>query len=107
MKFKKYILRTVKILSLLLALVLCIGFLQQYVLCHSDHNRERIFGFYLEPKNSLDVVLIGASEVYADYAAVTHMKSMGTQVIRLLHKVILYRIIKLRLKKLCVLRIQN
>lgn len=69
MKNKKYILRTVKILSLLLALVVCIGFLQEYVLCHADHNRERVFGFYLEPRNSVDVVLIGASEVYADYAA--------------------------------------
>ncbi len=66
---KKFLLRAVKIVSLLLALVICIGLLQEYVLCHADHNRERIKGFYLEDDNSLDVAVIGASDVYAGYSA--------------------------------------
>ena len=45
-----------------------LGFLQEYVLCHADHNRQRIKGFYDESKDSLDVVFLGASEVYSDFA---------------------------------------
>ncbi len=69
MKKKKYALRIVKLLSLFLVLAVCVCFLQEYVLCHADANRERIKGFYLEDKDSLDVVVIGASEVYAGYSA--------------------------------------
>lgn len=69
MKKKVYAKRVLKITTLVLALAVCVGFLQEFVLCHSDHNRERLKGFFLEDKNSIDVVLIGASEVYADYAA--------------------------------------
>lgn len=65
---KKNVLRAVKILSLLLAITATLGFLQEFVLCHADHNRERIKGFYDEDKNSLDVVILGASEVYSDFA---------------------------------------
>ncbi|MCQ4022538.1 MULTISPECIES: hypothetical protein [unclassified Ruminococcus] len=68
MKKKKYIIRAVKVLSLLTAIVLLTAFLQEFVLCHADHNRERIKGFYLEDKDSIDVVLIGASEIYSSYA---------------------------------------
>lgn len=60
-----YILRT---LCFLITVALIIGFLQEYVLCHADHNRERIKGFFEEDKGSLDLVLLGASEVYSDFA---------------------------------------
>ena len=66
---KKYLIRTVKILSLLLAILIAVGVLQEFVLAHTDHNRQRVKGFYLEDKDSLDVVFIGASEVYADYSS--------------------------------------
>ncbi len=65
---KLYVLRTVKLLCLLLALTLSAGLLQEYVLCHADHNRQRLKGFYLEDENSLDVVYMGASEAYSDIA---------------------------------------
>ena len=65
---KKTVLRIVKIISLILALVLTIGLLQEFVLCHADHNRQRLKGFYLEDQGSLDVVYLGASEVYSDIA---------------------------------------
>lgn len=65
---KKNVLRTVKILSLLVAVAVTIGLLQEFVLCHADHNRQRLKGFYEENKSSLDVVILGASEVYSDYA---------------------------------------
>ena len=62
------VLRTIKLISLFIAVALTAGILQEFVLCHADHNRERLKGFYLEEKNSLDVVFMGASEVYSDFA---------------------------------------
>lgn len=77
MKKKRYILRSVKIMSLLLALIMCVGFLQEYLLCHADHNRERIKGFYLEDKDSVDVVFIGASEVYSGFSSCYAYEKFG------------------------------
>ena len=65
---KRFWLRTVKLLSLILALGLCFALLQEYIFCHADHNRERIKGFYLEAPRTLDIVYLGASEVYSDVA---------------------------------------
>lgn len=65
---KKNVLRFLKILCLMLAFALTVGVLQQLVLVHADHNRQRINGFYEEKENSLDIVLLGASEVYSDFA---------------------------------------
>lgn len=77
MNRKKYIKRALKIISLLLVVVLCTALLQEYLLCHSDHNRERIKGFYLEDRDSLDVVIIGASEVYSGFSSVYAYKRFG------------------------------
>lgn len=65
---KKYILRLVKLISLLLAVIISALLLQNYVLCHIDHNKLRMDGFYLEDENTLDVVLTGASEVYTGFS---------------------------------------
>lgn len=62
------VLRTIKLISLFIAVALTAGVLQEYVLCHADHNRERLKGFYLEENDSLDVVFMGASEVYSDFS---------------------------------------
>lgn len=65
---KKFLLRTSKLLCLILAVALSAGLLQEYVLCHADHNRVRVKGFFEEDKSSLDVVYMGASDVYSDIA---------------------------------------
>lgn len=65
---KRNLLRTVKVLCLLLALALTFLALQEFVLCRADHNRQRLKGFYLEDGQSLDVVVLGASEAYSDFA---------------------------------------
>lgn len=57
-----------KVVSLVVAVVITSLFLQQYVLLHYDSNRLRIEGFYLEEKNTIDVALIGSSEVYASFS---------------------------------------
>ena len=40
-------------------------------------NIATIEGFYKEPKDSIDVMMIGASEVYADYSATEAWKNYG------------------------------
>lgn len=66
---KQYFKRIVMITSLVLALIVTVLLLQEYVLMRSDHNRERIKAYYLEDPGSIDVVLIGSSEVYCGYSA--------------------------------------
>ena len=61
--------RILKIGSLLLAVILTLLLLQEFVLCRLDDNRERIKGFYLEDDDSIDVAFIGSSEVYSGYSA--------------------------------------
>ncbi len=65
---KGKILRIVKLLCLALVVCLTVGILQEFVLCHADHNRQRLKGFFEEDAQSLDVVFLGASEVYSDFA---------------------------------------
>ena len=65
---KRRIFRLIRVVCLILAVLLMVGLLQEYVFCHADHNRQRIKGFYEEDKNSLDIVYLGASEVYSDIA---------------------------------------
>ncbi len=57
--------RTVKILSLAAALVLFFSFSQMYFWRCNSHNELRLYGFRMEQKDSLDVVLLGASDIYA------------------------------------------
>ena len=57
--------RAVKILSLVLALILVFGFAQMYFWRCNSHNELRLYGFRMEQKDSLDVVLLGASDIYA------------------------------------------
>ena len=64
----KYLLRTIKIASFCLAATAVLYVLQEYVLCHLDHNRLRIDGYYLEEENTLDGVFTGASEAYSDFS---------------------------------------
>ena len=69
--------RTVMILSLVLAIVLSVLFLQEFVLGNLNHNNERVRGFYLEDENSIDVVTIGSSEVYCAFAPGLNYKECG------------------------------
>ncbi|MBQ2443443.1 MAG: hypothetical protein II498_08905, partial [Ruminococcus sp.] len=65
MKAKLYITRTIKIAAFALLSALVIGFLQEYVLCHYDANRLRMDGYYIEDSETIDVALIGSSEMYS------------------------------------------
>ena len=65
MKAKLYVTRTIKIAAFLLLAALVIGVLQEYVLCHYDANRLRMDGYYIEDQDTIDVALIGSSEMYS------------------------------------------
>ena len=64
---KSIISRTIKLAALFLPLILAFLFLQAHVYRYYDHNTNRIFRFYQEEENSLDVVFLGASDVMAGY----------------------------------------
>ncbi len=67
MKFQHYITRTVKVSIFLLTLMVSCLVLQHYVLRNTDHNSLRIDGFYQEDRDSLDVVFVGASDIYTAF----------------------------------------
>ncbi|MDD5795891.1 MAG: hypothetical protein PUD24_03015 [Oscillospiraceae bacterium] len=77
MKLKIYLKRTVKILSLVLAVLLVVGISGEYVLKQYDANSIRLEGFYMEEKDSLDVVFIGASETYAAFSSAQAYDEFG------------------------------
>ncbi len=66
---KTYRIRTVKILALVLAVLLSVLTLQEGPLHYWDSNVQRVTGFRLEKEDSLDVVLLGASEVFHAWSA--------------------------------------
>lgn len=68
MKKKAIILRCAKILCLVLCLALLSGLCADLCQYH-DYNVRKLAGFYAEPKDSLDVVLLGASEVFTDFSS--------------------------------------
>ncbi|MCR4672334.1 MAG: hypothetical protein K5637_03725 [Lachnospiraceae bacterium] len=69
--------RCVKIASLLIAVVLFLAFLQRYILTNVSDNTIRLRGFYQEEPNTLDVIVLGASEVYSDFSADELYKKTG------------------------------
>lgn len=69
--------RFIKIVTLLLAIVVTTWFLQEYFLCNANHNTQRVRGFYLEDENSLDVIVVGSSEVYCAYSPAIAYEECG------------------------------
>lgn len=67
MKFQDKITRTVKVALFLLTVMVSCLVLQHYFLRNMDHNSLRVDGFYQEERDSLDVVFIGASDMYTSF----------------------------------------
>ena len=63
MKKKLYITRAIKLIAFGLAVVLSTALLQSFILKRIDNNTMRMEAFYLEKKESLDAVLIGAGKL--------------------------------------------
>lgn len=70
---KKNLKRAVKMLALVLAVLMFVSVTQ----IRADKNKIKLDGFYLEEKNSLDVVLLGASEVYTAFSSALAYEEYG------------------------------
>lgn len=60
--------RVMKLLALAIPAVLVVLLVQNWFFFRVDYNTARLKGFYAEPKNSLDVVFIGASDVFTGFS---------------------------------------
>lgn len=59
--------RFLKIATLLVAILVVAWLAQHYVMARLDVHQRRIEGFYMEEKDSLDMMILGASETYNGY----------------------------------------
>lgn len=62
---------------MVIAVVASVLFIQEYFKCRIDQNVIRLRGFYQEDEDSLDVVLLGASDVYSGYVPAEAYRSVG------------------------------
>ncbi len=73
-KYKNRILAITSMVLLILAFII-VG--QRFFFRQGDPNQVRLQGFYLEDKDSLDLVILGSSEVYNDYSAAEAYRLSG------------------------------
>ncbi len=59
--------RILKIVTLAAAILAFVWLAQHYVLTRLDVHQRRLEGFYMEEKDSMDMVILGASETYNGY----------------------------------------
>ena len=69
MKVKTFLIRALKILSILLAIFFFISLSQKYIVRYNNRDSLRVDGFRMEEKDSLDVVLLGSSEIYSAFSS--------------------------------------
>lgn len=74
---KIWLKRCQKIFSLLLAVLLFAGLAQTFYLRQFDKNQLRLDGFYMEDQDTLDVVFLGASEVYTGFSSAAAYEQFG------------------------------
>lgn len=67
----------IRIGAFALIFVVLFSFVSTFFKMTDAVNIATIEGFYKEPKDSIDVMMIGASEVYADYSATEAWKNYG------------------------------
>ena len=58
----------IKISAFAIVLLLLMQIVSKDFIAIDSSDIENIYGFYAEPENSLDMVMIGPSEVYTGYA---------------------------------------
>ena len=69
--------RFLKIFALALPVLLFVLLSQRYLFYFSNSNEERILRFYQEERDSLDVVFLGASDVFAGFAPALAYEEYG------------------------------
>ncbi len=74
---KLYLMRGVKILSLCLAVLLAVSLMQGMLFHPRERDVQRMRGFRLEERDSLDVVFLGASELYTGFSSARAWELQG------------------------------
>lgn len=67
MRKRKYVIRTISIIVALIIITSTVVFCQNNCFIQNSHNSWRIRNFYREPEKSLDVLIVGSSEVFSGY----------------------------------------
>lgn len=67
----------IKIPAFAIVLLLLMQIVSKAFIAIDSSDIENIYGFYAEPKNSLDMVMIGPSEVYTGYAPALAWEEYG------------------------------
>lgn len=67
----------IKIPAFAIVLLLLMQIVSKAFIAIDSSDIENIYGFYSEPKNSLDMVMIGPSEVYTGYAPALAWEEYG------------------------------
>lgn len=75
---KKTIVKRISAVALMVvALILFILLGQRFVFARGDQHEVRMHGFYMEDKNSLDVIFLGSSEIYNDFCSAEAYRISG------------------------------
>ena len=74
---KLYVKRIIRLLAIVLPVIAYVLFSQEFLFYNLDNNTVRVKQFYQEEENSLDVVLLGASEVYTGFSPAMAYKEFG------------------------------
>lgn len=69
--------RAFKVIAFIFVVLLLLQVVSSILLCTSTSAEMHIKGFYKEPKNTIDVALIGSSEVYADFSSPLAYRDYG------------------------------
>lgn len=72
----------IKIPAFAIVLLLLMQIVSKAFIAIDSSDIENIYGFYSEPKNSLDMVMIGPSEVYTGYAPALAWEEYGLKCVK-------------------------
>ena len=69
-KTKKYRIRAIAIISMLVLVLLSVTLMQYYLCIPSEFDEDRVLNLHKQPENSIDVLMVGSSATQADFASV-------------------------------------
>ena len=69
-KTKKYRIRAIAIISMLVLVLLSVALMQYYLCIPSEFDEDRVLTLHKQPENSIDVLMVGSSATQADFASV-------------------------------------
>lgn len=76
-KTKKYRIRAIAIISMLVFVLLSVALMQYYLCIPSDFDEDRVMMMHKQPENTIDVLMVGSSATQADYASAYAYEKYG------------------------------